>query len=82
MTRGIRRVVNTLMFAAAGALAGLGAGSALAPSPLLAAEQAVCENDECERVCDFFSCHRHCIDNAGGNTACAVTGSDCATQAC
>lgn len=80
LTSAARTSFLTLMVATLCAVAGLATASALAPSPVAAAEG--CEDDECELVCGFFTCKRQCVDNPGGNTGCSVSGGTCSTSGC
>jgi len=52
------------------------------PAPLAAEEQQTCEKDECERVCNLFTCFRICQDNPYGTTQCGMSGTECVTTAC
>lgn len=80
MSRQWKKVLYGAFALGAFALGGI-LSTGLTPTPAAGAEQ--CEQDECERTCGYFSCHRHCVDNNGNNTACNAVGSnDCATVGC
>lgn len=81
LTRLGRTLVAGFLAVTFGAVAGTATAWLAAPPNAIA--QQGCEEDECNKDCNWWGCTETCIGNTGDDTWCDVTGENsCKTKAC